>query len=100
MLFLNKYDLFKKKYYHARVPLEKPFADCPPPPTVDDEVDEKSEKAVRWFLNIFLMQIRGRRNVSEVYSHVTTALDENNIARVLDNCCSYVLRNNFMYVIH
>lgn len=94
ILFLNKYDLFQEKYYSRKVPIE--FSGDlvhRPAPTVDEEKDENCEVALQWFTELFQNQVDvARRN--DVYMHITTALDQENMKKVMNSCASHVLRQN------
>ena len=80
VLFLNKFDLFQQKYYlrEKRVPIDYNNPLDPPPPTAEDEVNEKCAKALNWFKGLFVSRIpQHKKNDVEVL--VTSAVDNNNI---------------------
>lgn len=98
MLFFNKFDLLQKKYYDNGVPLVKPEleSDIPEPPTREEEKDRKCEKALAWFNILYFSQ--SRRKSSEIYPHITTAIDGSNIRFVLQSCIDFILRRHLLDV--
>mmetsp|Transcript_11570 Transcript_11570/g.13293 ORF Transcript_11570/g.13293 Transcript_11570/m.13293 type:complete len:377 (+) Transcript_11570:473-1603(+) len=97
LLFLNKFDLFQKKYFHDHVPIaydgdfvkEKKGSI----PKYEDEENEMCEKATQWFTNLYKFQLEKTRT-RMLYVHVTTALDPSNMETVINATASHILQQN------
>jgi len=85
MLFLNKQDLFEKKFLQDKVPINVSglFPDAP-------TADMGMEAATKWFVERF-KKVAGP-NAGQIYAHVTVALDPMNIKHVLDDVTDIVLK--------
>jgi GTPase SAR1 family protein len=97
LLFLNKKDLFHKKFSIQRVPLNITGSFPSAPEDNDDE-----EGAIRWISNQFT--IRKRQILpkgvlgSKVFVHVTTATDPSNIKAVFQLATETILKRNMRAV--
>ena len=98
LLFLNKLDLFKDKYYHQKFPIEIDFLCDHPPPKVEDEENEDCAKALEWYKELFRGLVRATKR-KQVRMYVTTALDAENIKRVMDLCTTLLLHQGVGYVL-
>jgi len=89
MLFLNKKDLFEKKFLEQKVPLNASglFPDAP-----DQNTDVKD--AIDWMTQQFLK--KKKLASKDVYTHVTTATDPGNVRAVFDLCRSVILKRNLV----
>jgi len=100
ILVLNKFDLFIKKYFHKKVPIEYDgeYVHSPEgvgPPLCSDEANEKCEKAIEWYANMFKAQVPAEKR-SSIYVHVTTALNPQNMEAFTSSCAKHVLRQGLM----
>jgi len=89
MLFLNKKDLFEKKFLEQKIPLNVSglFPSAP-----ENNTDLK--QGLDWITGQFLIR---RKNASkDVYTHVTTATDPGNVRAVFDLCRSVMLKRNLL----
>ena len=87
MLFLNKKDLFEKKFLEQKVPLNISglFPTAP-------EQNNDMEAAIGWITEQFVAK---RKLVTkDIYTYVTTATDSGNVRAVFDLCRSVILRRN------
>jgi hypothetical protein len=78
ILFLNKFDLFKKKFLEEKIPLNDSglFPDAP------EGFDE--ETAVEWFKQKFLSRMKA--NSDKVIVHLLTATDSEDVKKVFRQC--------------
>lgn len=90
LLFLNKYDLFQEKYYQDKQPIEIDFVTDHSPPKVEEEVDEKCEKAIEWFQDLFMGQVQKQKR-HQVRIYETTALERKTMRRVMDLCTTLLI---------
>jgi guanine nucleotide-binding protein G(i) subunit alpha len=88
MLFLNKKDLFEKKFLVDKVPLNASGRF----PTAPDTAELKV--AVDWITSLFLKTKKS--DAISVYTHVTTATDPQNVRAVFEVCSSVILKRNLM----
>mmetsp|Transcript_12205 Transcript_12205/g.15163 ORF Transcript_12205/g.15163 Transcript_12205/m.15163 type:complete len:397 (+) Transcript_12205:204-1394(+) len=100
LLFLNKYDLFQQKYYYQRIPIgyngEFVSEEGQKPPQAEDEANDACDLAIDWYKRLFYYHVRPER-ADMVYMHVTTALDKENMTKVIDACASHVLQQNMKH---
>jgi GTPase SAR1 family protein len=89
MLFLNKKDLFEKKFLEQKVPLNVSglFPTAP-----EQNTDVKA--AIDWITAQFLK--KKKIASKDVYTHVTTATDPGNVRAVFDLCRSVILKRNLV----
>lgn len=85
LLFLNKKDLFHKKFAIEKIPLNisGKFPSAPSDPT-DENV------AIEWFANQFRANKAGDQQ--KMFVHVTTATDPENVRTVFSACRSILLQ--------
>mmetsp|Transcript_10415 Transcript_10415/g.11945 ORF Transcript_10415/g.11945 Transcript_10415/m.11945 type:complete len:389 (+) Transcript_10415:145-1311(+) len=99
VVFLNKFDLFQKKYYHEKIPIEYKGSFVTElghtPPKAEDEKDESCENAIEWFTELYLSKCTTKRR-KMVYTHVTTALDRNHMKIVMDSCAIHMMQQSLM----
>ena len=88
LLFLNKFDLFQKKYFQDRIPLHKVpgFSD---PPIADDEENENCDIAVNWFKELYLDQVPEERKAAVSYALRSRLISNDCFTGVYthNNCC-------------
>lgn len=89
MLFLNKRDLFEKKFLEQKIPLNASGL-FPTAPEQNTDV----QAAIEWITQQFLK--KKKIPTKEVYVHVTTATDPNNIRVVFDLCRNVILKKNLV----
>jgi len=89
MLFLNKKDLFEKKFIEQKVPLNVSGL-FPTAPEGNTDV----KQAIDWITAQFLA--KKKVPTKEVYTHVTTATDPGNVRAVFDLCRSVILKRNLV----
>lgn len=94
MLFFNKRDMFTDLYTNLRVPLDVSgkFPDAPPPETT------KEEEAIKWMTSLFVKRKQRNPEAPDVppdanlYVHVTTATNRDNVQKVFDICKTIILK--------
>lgn len=89
-LFLNKKDIFLKKYVDMKIPLPE-ISGFRAPPKVEDEEDlENCPLALTWFSDLFLSYSdNGRVNKSDIY--VTTAVNTSVMTTVIDSLSNAII---------
>lgn len=89
MLFLNKKDLFEKKFLVDKVPLNASglFNSAP-------EQNNDLDAAIKWITDQFLAKRKTAQK--EIYTYVTTATDSKNVKAVFDVCRSVILKKNLL----
>ena len=89
MLFLNKKDLFEKKFIEKKIPLNISglFPTAP-----ESNADVKD--AIDWITEQFVK--KKKLASKDVYTHVTTATDPGNVRAVFDLCRSVILKRNLV----
>lgn len=89
VLFLNKFDLFLQKYVNRKIPINF-TGKFPDAPKVEEEEDQETcEKAIEWFKHQYTSSFAGSKRL--VYSHVTTALDGEQMKFVLNATTKHIL---------
>jgi len=90
MLFLNKRDLFEKKFVVDQIPINVSglFPDAP-------GNGEGADKAFKWLVRRF-EAVKNEKS-GDTYPHVTTATDPLNVKRVVDDVVQSVLKNNLQH---
>lgn len=93
LLFLNKKDVFDRKFTEERIPLNVSGL-FPEAPT--DQDDPKA--ALKWFGDEFKSRriTRGRQaeNEAKWFVHVTCATDQQNVEKVFGNCRTIIIKKN------
>ena len=87
LLFLNKRDLFEKKFVQDRIPLNK-SGKFPSAPTNQDNPEE----AIEWITKQFKNQ--RNKDQAELYVHVTTATDPENVRAVFNVAKNTIIKAN------
>lgn len=91
LLFLNKKDLFHKKYTVDQIPLNVSGRFPTAPEGTDDE-----EGAIRWISNEFTSRKKATKGNNKVYVHITTATDPSNIKAVFKVVKETILNRNMV----
>lgn len=89
ILFLNKRDLFTKKYVEQRVPLN--ISGCFPTAPVGEDASTLPQ-ALEWVTQEFLSKRKSANK--QVYAHVTTATDSTNVKMVFEVCQKIIIKSN------
>jgi guanine nucleotide-binding protein G(i) subunit alpha len=89
LLFLNKKDLFHKKYSIDKIPLNASGLFPDAPEGTDDE-----EGAIKWISNEFTSRKKATKGNNRVYVHITTATDPSNIKAVFKVVKETILSRN------
>lgn len=89
LLFLNKKDLFHKKYSVEKIPLNVSGRFPDAPTGTDDE-----EGALEWISKEFTSRKKVTKNNNKIYVHVTTATDPSNIRAVFKVTKDTILSRN------
>ena len=96
LLFLNKMDIFKRKYAQEQIPLNISGL-FPSAPEGNDDIEE----ALKWISTQFLQRRtkfrrtgQGSKPVGETYVHYTTATDPDNVKTVFQISVNVILREN------
>lgn len=97
VLFLNKFDLFQKKFYDQKIPIE--YKGGRSPPTPDQEEDRNCAKAIKWYQELYLEHCPADRKES-VFIHITTALDKRNMKKVMNSVATYILQEKMSATSH
>lgn len=95
ILFLNKYDVFQRKYRELGVPIKydgKYLGLVGPPPEAKDD-DKVCTKACKWFEKLYVSLVRNSRR-KQLFTHITTALDPENMDQVIGACAVHILTTN------
>jgi guanine nucleotide-binding protein G(i) subunit alpha len=89
MLFLNKKDLFEKKFLQQKVPLNASglFPTAP-------EGNTDAKQAIDWITAQFIA--KKKNAAKDIYTYVTTATDPGNVRAVFDLCRSVILKRNLL----
>jgi guanine nucleotide-binding protein G(i) subunit alpha len=89
LLFLNKKDLFHKKYSIDKVPLNisGKFPQAP-------EGNENEEAAIQWISKEFTSRKKATKGNNKIYVHITTATDASNIKAVFKVTKDTILSRN------
>lgn len=89
ILFLNKFDLFKKKYYHEKIPIVTSFRYKIKPPLCSDEVDQNCGKAIQWYKDLYLNQVP-QAKANDIKVFVTSAMDSKSLSKAMRQSAEFL----------
>lgn len=95
ILFFNKMDIFKDKYFQSNIALPDLYSDFDTPPSAEEEENDKCELAIKWYKQLYFSFLSEEQK-KRVVCHVTTATSKSIMQSVIAEVSDYIIKNILM----